>query len=45
MLGLAGTSTVQTVLGHATDTVKVLGIVIKYYAGSGNVFFGTFDVA
>lgn len=34
VLGLAGTSTVQTVLGHATDTVKVLGIIIEvFYAG------------
>lgn len=39
VLGLAGTSTVQTVLGHATDTVKVLGIVIKYFTPVQAMFF------
>lgn len=30
---------VQTVLGHATDTVKVLGIVIKYFTPVQAMFF------
>lgn len=42
VLGLAGTSTVQTVLGHATDTVKVLGIVIKYFTPVQAMFFRHF---